>query len=82
LEATPTLAGEACALTGCVTRVAAGMGVGLGDAGHSGTMRRNDVVAVPLEEDGGITTFVLHKHQRFGLPEALQRFVPHAKTMH
>lgn len=79
--AKPTLAGEASTLAGYVTRIAAGMGVGLGDAGHLATQRRNDVVAVPLNEDEHITTFVLHKRQRFGLPEALQRFVSHAKTL-
>ena len=78
---TPTIAGEASTQAGYVTRVAAAMGVGLGDAGHIATLGRNDVVAVPLHEDERITTFVLHKHQRFGLPEALQRFVAHAKTL-
>jgi DNA-binding transcriptional LysR family regulator len=79
--AIPTIAGEACTLNGYVTRIAAGMGIGLGDAGHIATLRRSDVVAVPLYEDERITTFVLHKHQRFGLHEALQRFVAHAKTL-
>lgn len=79
--ATPTLAGEASTLAGYVTRIAAGMGVGLGDAGHVTTLRRNDVVAVPLDEDERITTYVLHKHQRFGLPDALQRFIANAKTL-
>ena len=78
---TPTIAGEACTLAGYVTRIAAGMGVGLADSGHIGTLRRTDVVAVPLAEAEHITTFVLHKHQRFGLPGALQRFVAHAKTL-
>ena len=45
------------------------------------TLRRSDVVTIPLREDERITTFVLHKHQRFGLPDALQRFVAHAKTL-
>jgi hypothetical protein len=79
--AIPTLAGEASTLAGYVTRIAANMGVGLGDAGHISTLRRDDVVAVPLDEDERITTFVLHKHQRFGLPEALKLFVAHAKTL-
>ncbi len=79
--ASPTIAGEACTLNGYVTRVAAGMGVGVGDAGHIAMLRRSDVVAVPLHEDERITTFVLHKHQRFGLADALQRFVAHAKTL-
>jgi DNA-binding transcriptional LysR family regulator len=78
---TLTLAGEAGTLSGYVTRIAAGMGVGLGDAGHIATLRRSDVVAVPLHEDERITTFVLHKHQRFGLPNVLQRFVAHAMTL-
>lgn len=77
----PTIAGKACTQNGYVTRIAAGMGVGLGDAGHIATLCRSDVVAVPLREDERITTFVLHKHQRFGLPDALQRFVAHAKTL-
>ncbi len=78
---TPTFAGEARTLSGYFTRVAAGMGVGLGDAGHVATLLSNDVVTVPLYEHERITTFVLHKHQRFGLPDVLQRFVAHAKTL-
>lgn len=78
---TPTLAGEAGTLSGYFTRIAAGMGVGLGDAGHIATLRRSDVVAVPLREDERFITFVLHKHQRFGLPDALQRFVAHIQTL-
>lgn len=77
-----TITGEASSLAGYVTRIAAGMGVGLADAGHVATLRRTDVVAVPLQEDERIITWVLHKHQRFGLPEALQRFLTHAKTLH
>ncbi len=79
--ANPTIAGEACTLDGYLTRIAAGMGVGLLDAGHMATLRRSDVVALPLREDERITTFVHHKHQRFGLPDALQRFVASAKTL-
>lgn len=78
---TATLAGEAGTLGGYVTRIAAGMGVGLGDAGHVTTLCRSDVVAVPLQEDERITTFVIRKHRRFGSPDALQRFVAHAKTL-
>lgn len=79
---TPTFAGEACTLNGYFTRIAAGMGVGLADAGHVATLCRSDIVAVPLQEDERITTFVLHKHQRFGLAAALQRFVANAKTLY
>jgi DNA-binding transcriptional LysR family regulator len=76
-----TFAGEACTLSGYITRIAAGMGVGLGDAGHIAMLRRPDVVALPLLEDERLTTFVLHKHRRFGLPDELQRFVAHIRTM-
>jgi DNA-binding transcriptional LysR family regulator len=78
---TPTWAGEAATLNGYFTRIATGMGVGLADAGHVATLHRSGVVAVPLHEKERITTFVLHKHQRFGLPDTLQRFVAHAKTL-
>lgn len=79
--ASPTVSGEACTLNGYVTRIAAGMGVGVMDEGHIATLRRSDVAAVPLYEDERFITFVLHKHQRFGLPDALQRFVAHTKTL-
>jgi DNA-binding transcriptional LysR family regulator len=78
---TPTLAGEARTLSGYFTRIAAGMGVGVADAGHVASLCRSDVVAVPLREDERFTTFVMHKHQRFGLPDALKRFVAHAKAL-
>ncbi|MGJ7524854.1 LysR family transcriptional regulator [Variovorax sp. GB1P17] len=77
----PTIAGEACSLTGYVTRIAAGMGVGLADAGHVATLHRVDVVAVPLQEDERIVTHVLHKHRRSGLTDELQRFLTHAKNL-
>jgi len=79
--ATPTFAGEARTPSGYFTRIAAGMGLGLADAGHVATLGRSDVVALPLREDERITTFVLHKHQRFGLHDSLQRFVAHVKTL-
>jgi DNA-binding transcriptional LysR family regulator len=79
--ATPTFASEACTLSGYFMRIAAGMGVGLADSGHVATQCRSDVVAVLLQEDEAITTVVLHKHQRFGLHDALQRFVAHARTL-
>lgn len=78
---TPTLAGEASTLSGYITRIAAGMAVGLGDAGHIATLCRSDLVAIPLREDERITTFVLHKQQRFGLADAVQRFVLNARTL-
>ncbi len=79
-SAAPAIVGDANSLTGLVTRVGAGLGVALVDRGHLDTLNRTDVVAVPLAEDVRIATYVLHKHQRVGLPEALQRFLAHVKT--
>lgn len=76
-----TLAGAANTLSGYVTRIAAGTGVGLADAGHTWALQRDDVLALPLAQDERITTFVLHKHQRFGLAEPLQRFLAHVSTL-
>lgn len=76
-----TIAGEACTLSGYVTRIAAGAGVGLGDEGHAQTLRRDDVLALPLVEEEHITTFVLHKHQRFGVADHVQRFLTHVSTL-
>lgn len=75
------IAGEAFTLSGYVTRIAAGVGVGLGDEGHVQTLQRSDVIARPLVEEEHITTFVLHKHQRFGIPEPVQRFLTHVNTL-
>lgn len=75
----PTIAGEASSFTGLFTQIAIGMGVGLADAGLVATLQRTDTVAVPLKEDERIVTCVLHKHQRFGLTDELQRFLTHAK---
>lgn len=77
----PTLAGAASTLSGYVTRIAAGSGVGLTDAGHTCALQRDDVLAMPLAEDEHITTYVLHKHQRSGIAEPLQRFLAHVRTL-
>ncbi len=79
--ASPTIAGETSSLTGFFTRVGAGQGIGLVDSGHLETLLRADVMAVPLAEDEHIVTYVLHKQQRLGLPEALQRFLAYVKTL-
>ncbi|RRH90345.1 LysR family transcriptional regulator [Variovorax beijingensis] len=78
----PVIAGEARTLAGYVTRVAAGLGVGVADAGHMATLRRIDVVAVPLTEDIQITTYVLHKRQSHELNDTLQRFLANAIAPH
>jgi len=77
----PTIVGEARTLTGYLTRVAAGQGVGVADADHMRALRRTDVVVVPLAEPVHFTTYVLHKHRRNGLPESLQRFLTHATAL-
>jgi len=78
----PAIAGEARTLAGCLTRVAAGQGVGVADADHMRALQRHDVVVVPLSESLHFTTYVLHKHQRNGLSETLQRFLTHAINLH
>ncbi|WPG41184.1 LysR family transcriptional regulator [Variovorax sp. EBFNA2] len=80
--ASPVIAGEARTLAGYITRVAAGLGVGVADAGHMETLRRTDVVAVALAEDIHVITYVLHKPQSHELHDALQRFLAHAKRPH
>ena len=79
--AAPVIAGEAGSLSGLITRVGARQGVGLIDSGHLDSVRRADVVSVSLKEDERVFTYVLHKHQRFGLPDALQRFLAHVSTL-
>lgn len=79
--AAPTIIGEACTLNGYVTRIATGMGVGVGDAGHVATLSRSDIVALPLREDERILTYLLHKRQRFGAAAALQRFIAHVSDL-
>ena len=76
-----TLAGTASTLPGYVTRIAAGAGVGLADAGLAQALQRDDVLSLPLAEEEHINTFVLHKHQRFGIAEPLQRFLAHVSTL-
>ncbi len=76
-----TLGGAANTLSGYVTRIAAGAGVGIADAGHTWALQREDVLALPLVEEEFITTFVLHKHQRFGITEPLKRFLDHVRTL-
>ncbi|MCO4245060.1 MULTISPECIES: LysR family transcriptional regulator [Acidovorax] len=76
-----TIVGAADTAPGYVTRIASGVGVGLGDEGHTQTLLRNDVVVAPLAEDERITTYVLYKRQRFGLAEPVQRFLTHVSTL-
>lgn len=77
----PVIAAEARTLSGYLTRVAMGQGVGVADADHMRTLRRSDVAVLPLAEPAHFTTYVLHKHQRFGLSESVQRFLTHVSTL-
>jgi DNA-binding transcriptional LysR family regulator len=78
----PTIVGEARTLSGCLTRVAAGLGVAVADADHMQAVRRADVAVIPLAEELHFTTYVLHKRRPGGLSETLQRFLTHATTPH
>lgn len=78
----PTPVAEARTLTGYLTRVAAGLGVGVADGDHVRTLRRPDIVVVELVEQVHFTTYVLHKPQSTGLQESLQRFITHATTLY
>lgn len=77
----PVIAAEARTLSGYLTRVAVGQGVGVADSDHMRTLQRSDVVVLPLVEPAHFTTYVLHKHQRFGLSEPVQRFLTHVSTL-
>jgi DNA-binding transcriptional LysR family regulator len=78
----PVIAGEAGSLAGYLTQIGAGLGVGFADTGHMQTMRREDVVSIPLEDSAlTITTHVLHKRQRSELPTSVKHFLTHAKSM-
>jgi len=76
----PVIAGEASTLAGYLTRVAAGLGVGVADAGHLQTLRRTDVVVVPLLEELRFVTYLLHKRHPVRTSEALRRFIDHAMS--
>jgi DNA-binding transcriptional LysR family regulator len=77
----PVIAAEARTLSGYFIRVAMGQGVGIADADHVSSLQRGDIVVIPLTESAHITTYVVHKSQRFGLAEALQRFLSHVITL-
>lgn len=76
----PTIVGGISSFAGYVTRVAAGHGVALATSGHVETLRRDDVQVLPVSGSARIHTYVLHKHRRFGMPAAIERFIAHAKA--
>lgn len=73
---------EAFTLSGCVTRIASGAGVGIGDAGHTEAINRGDVLTLPLDEEEYIDTFVLHKNQRFAHADRADNFLTHVKSLY
>lgn len=75
-----TMAGEASTLVGYVTRVAAGLGVGIADAGHLRLLRHADVAVVPLLEDLHFVTYLLHKQRPLRSFGPRQRFIAHAAS--
>lgn len=74
------VAGEASTLGGYVTRVAAGLGVGVADAGHLQMLQRADLAVVPLLEDLRFVTYLLHKQRPLRASEARHRFIAHAAS--
>jgi DNA-binding transcriptional LysR family regulator len=70
---------ETGTFAGCVTHVAAGFGVGIIDADQAASLRREDVVIRPIRESVRISIFVAHKQARCGAPDALHRFIAHAR---
>lgn len=76
----PTIVNEIGSYQGCVTMVAARHGVAIASAGHVETMRRDDVLAVPIAGSPVIHTYVLHKRRRFGSPSSIECFLAHAKS--
>lgn len=77
----PVIAAEARSLSGYLTRVAVGQGVGVADVDYMQALQRRDVVVLPLAEPAHFTTYVLHKHQCFGRAESVQRFLTHVSTL-
>ncbi|WP_228898184.1 LysR substrate-binding domain-containing protein [Acidovorax sp. Leaf73] len=72
---------EARTLTGYLTRVAAGLGVGIAGADHMRTLNREDIVVVRLAEPIHFTTYVVHKSLKSASRSVLHRFVTHATSL-
>ncbi|MFI8617248.1 LysR family transcriptional regulator [Acidovorax sp. NPDC077693] len=72
---------EARTLTGYLTRVAVGLGVGVASADHMRTLKRTDIAVVRLAEPIHFTTYVLHKPWTASSQPAVQRFITHATSL-
>jgi DNA-binding transcriptional LysR family regulator len=77
----PRIADQASSLAGFITKIGTGCGIGLADAGHMLTVNRPDIVSIPLRDDtASLTTYVLYKRLKAGIPLMVTRFVEHMKT--
>ncbi|WP_198970495.1 LysR family transcriptional regulator [Xylophilus sp. ASV27] len=77
----PIIASHACSLAGFITKIGSGCGIGLADAGHMLTMKRPDVVSIPLRDAAAeLTTYVLYRRRKAELPATLEHFVAHARA--
>ncbi|WP_398494369.1 LysR family transcriptional regulator [Variovorax sp.] len=75
--ACPMTMGQASTLVGYATRVAAGLGVGLADAGHLRLLKSADLTVVPLLENLRFITYLLHKQRPFRASDVRHRFIAH-----
>ena len=76
-----TVAGMASSLSGFITQIGAGYGIGLADAGHMQVLARPDIAIVPLaDRSAELTTYVLWKQPTTTLDDCVQRFVAHMRT--
>lgn len=76
----PNVVGHAVSLAGFITKIGAGCGIGLADAGHMLTVNRPDIVSIPLADStASLTTYVLHKQLGIGVPLAVEQFIRHMK---
>jgi DNA-binding transcriptional LysR family regulator len=77
----PVIADQASSLSGFITKISVGAGIGLADAGHMLTVSRPDIVSIPLrDETASLTTYVLHRRRKSDLPQPLASFIAHMKT--
>ena len=76
-----TVAGMASSLSGFITQIGAGYGIGLADTGHLQMLARPDIAIVPLEDRSAtLTTYVLWKEPTTALDTSVQQFLAHVRT--
>lgn len=77
-----TFAGEACTVTGFVTRLAMGAGVGMIDSGNSQVLQLSNASVRPLSTEECVTTFAAFKAKRFASEKAVQSFLTHVGSFY